>query len=285
MGSFEVFCEKFLQWRMAGTPMVVVTLTGERGHVPQDLGARMVVGKDGILFGTIGGGKIEKKCIDLSLEFLQRNEAVSKYSFTWNLQRDIGMSCGGELSVLFEVFSQAREWRIALFGAGHIVQELAPLLLRLECRLQVFDPRIEWLSRIEDHPRLKKHLVSDMVPMVEGLDPDCFVGIITMGHATDYPLVKRALETRNFPYLGVIGSKVKRIRINADLLAAGIHASLVESFHCPMGEDYGKNDPAEIAISIAAHMLSVRRDRAAPESRKDEGGSSPRPDGQSTLLR
>jgi xanthine dehydrogenase accessory factor len=284
VASFEDFCEKFLEWRKAGTPVVVVTLTGERGHVPQDLGARMVVGREGILFGTIGGGKIEKKCIDLAHSFLEKDEGASKHSFTWNLQRDVGMSCGGELSVLFEVFSGSREWKIALFGAGHIVQELAPLLLKLECRLQVFDPRPEWLERIADHPRLEKKLMGDMVPAIDGLSADCFVGIITMGHATDYPLVKRALEARNFPYLGVIGSKVKRIKINADLLAAGIEAARVESFHCPMGEDYGKNDPAEIAISIAAQMLAVRRDLALPESRTGGGGSSPRPDGQSASL-
>ncbi|MBU6152801.1 MAG: XdhC family protein [Bdellovibrionales bacterium] len=278
MPSFETFCERFLELKRAGTPMVVVTLTGERGHVPQDLGARMVVGDDGILFGTIGGGKIEKRCIEQAQEYLSAKDGPTKYSFTWNLQRDIGMSCGGELSVLFEVFSGNREWRIALFGAGHIVQELAPLLLKLECRLQVFDPRIEWLSRISDHPRLEKRLTPDMVPMIDELSPDCFVGIITMGHATDYPLVKRALETRTFPYLGVIGSKVKRIKINSDLLAAGIPGARVDSFHCPMGEDYGKNDPAEIAISIASQMLSIRRDLGLQESRTGGGGSSLRQD-------
>ena len=279
MASFEVFCEKFLEMRKSGTPIVVVTLTGERGHVPQDLGARMIVGREGIIFGTVGGGKIEQRCIELSREYLSKSDGPVTYSFTWNLQRDIGMSCGGELSVLFEVFSVNREWRIALFGAGHIVQELAPLLLRLECRLQVFDPRPEWLMKLADHPRLEKRITPDMVPVIDELKPDCFVAIITMGHATDYPLVKRALETREFPYLGVIGSKVKRIKINADLLAAGFTPAKIESFHCPMGEDYGKNDPSEIAISIAAQMLSIRREFMAPGSRTDAGGSFPRPDG------
>jgi xanthine dehydrogenase accessory factor len=278
MANFEVFCEKFLEWRRAGTPIVVVTLTGERGHVPQDLGARMVVGHEGILFGTIGGGKIEKRCIELSREYLEAKDGPLKRGFTWNLQRDIGMSCGGEVSILFEVFSGNREWQIALFGAGHIVQELAPLLLKLECRLQVFDPRSEWIAKLSDHPRLTKQVCVDMVAEIERLPEDCFVGIITMGHATDYPLVKRALEVRKFPYLGVIGSKVKRLKINSDLLAAGIPSERVQSFHCPMGEDYGKNDPSEIAISIAAQMLSFRRDLNPQESRTDGGGSLPRPD-------
>jgi len=262
--NFEVFCAKFLEWRKQGLPIVVVTLTGERGHAPQDLGARMVVSQEGILFGTIGGGKIELRCIEEARKMLTDRSALRHQSFTWNLQRDIGMSCGGEVSVLFESFSNEHEWRIALFGAGHIVQELAPLLLKLDCKLSVIDPRAEWLDRIADHSRLTKLHRADMVSVVRELPEDSFVAIITMGHATDYPILREALMHRRFPYLGVIGSKVKRIKIDSELRddfkRAGLNEGEIAPFHCPMGEDYGKNDPAEIAISIAAQMLATRRE-------------------------
>lgn len=256
--NFPVFCKKFLELHESRTPIVVVTLTEIVGHAPQDVGARMIVGLDGPLFGTVGGGKVEKKCIDKGIELLTTEGSAPHQAAYWNLQRDVGMSCGGEVGVFFEVFRPERAWQIALFGAGHIVQVLAPLLLTMDCYLTVIDPRAEWLAKLADHPRLKKIETQDMPSVIPTLDESTFVGIITMGHPTDYPIVKRALETRNFPYLGVIGSKVKRIKINADLVENGMSVARTKEFFCPMGEDIGRNTPAEISISIIAQMLRVR---------------------------
>ncbi len=168
------------------------------------------------------------------------------------------MTCGGEVTYFFEVYKPSEVWKIAIFGAGHISQELTRILLTMDCQLTVIDPRAEWLNKLPDSPRLTKLERTDLVPEIELLDEKTFVAIVTMGHATDYPLVKRALEKRNFPYLGVIGSKVKRIKINADLIESGLSPDRVKEFFCPMGEPIGRNTPPEIAISIAAQMLKVR---------------------------
>jgi xanthine dehydrogenase accessory factor len=263
--NFESFCETFLKYRSSGTPLVVVTLTGERGHAPQDLGARMMVGERDILFGTIGGGKIEKKCLDFAREMLLSSRGAPRQSVTWNLKRDVGMSCGGEVSLLFEAYHPAFEWKIALFGAGHIVQELAPLLLKLECRLLVCDPRSDWVEKLPDHARLEKKVSDDMVAVLDTLPSDTFVAMITMGHSTDYPLLLRALTAHEFPYVGVLGSRVKRIKMDADLREARMSEERIRFYRCPIGEDYGKNTPAEIAISIAADLLMARRDHGTRE--------------------
>jgi xanthine dehydrogenase accessory factor len=272
--NLEIFCEAFLRLRAAKTPIVVVTLTGERGHAPQDLGARMIAGSEGILFGTIGGGKIEKKCLDLCRELLASGTMPVRHSVHWNLKRDVGMSCGGEVSFLFEMFHPGREWRIALFGAGHIVQELAPLLLKLDCKLLVCDPRPEWISKLPENPRLEKRICSDMVEVLKTISADSFVAMITMGHSTDYPLLVEALRSRDFPYLAVLGSRVKRIKMDADLRDAGFPVEKIRSYRCPIGEDYGKNTPAEIAISIAADLLRARRDLGITGAGTRPGGGS-----------
>ena len=88
--NFEEFCTRFLELKAAQTPMVVVTLTGERGHAPQDVGARMIAGSEGLIAGTIGGGKIERKCLDLAREMLLDPECRQGRSVTWNLKRDVG---------------------------------------------------------------------------------------------------------------------------------------------------------------------------------------------------
>jgi xanthine dehydrogenase accessory factor len=258
--NFESFCTRFLELKSQTIPLVIVTMIGEKGHAPQDIGARMIVGVGGILFGTVGGGKIEKKCLDLAMGFLKQSGRVPHQSFHWNLKRDVGMSCGGEVSFFFEIHKPEADWKIALFGAGHIVQELAPLLLKLDCTLTVTDPREEWVNRLPNTSRLKKNIASDMGTVMDQLPDDTFVCMITMGHSTDYPLLERALKTRQFPYLGVLGSKVKRIKMESELREAGLDPEKAKQFLCPIGEDYGKNSPAEIAVSIAADLLKNRRD-------------------------
>ncbi len=238
--------------------MVVVTLTDIVGHAPQDVGARMIVGKDEVLFGTVGGGKIEKRCIDTAREFLAAKEKVASRSFTWNLPRDIGMTCGGEVTFFFETYRPESTWKIAVFGAGHVSQELTRLLVRMDCQVTVVDPRSEWIDKLPNVSNLRKLVKENMIDALEVLEPDTFVVIVTMGHATDVPLLKWSLKNRSFPYVGVIGSKVKRVKINAELRDDGVNPTLIESFHCPMGEPFGRNTPFEMSMSIIAQLLKVR---------------------------
>ena len=80
--------------------MTVVTVTGVRGSVPGEVGAKMVVGADGRILGTVGGGKVESKAVEVAAEMLSGGTRC--VLATWNLQRDVGMTCGGEMSFLFE---------------------------------------------------------------------------------------------------------------------------------------------------------------------------------------
>jgi xanthine dehydrogenase accessory factor len=262
--SLTIFCEAFRKLSSQSLPIVVVTLVGTRGHAPQDVGARMIIGQDGILFGTVGGGKIEKRCIDTALEYLNGKPATDRTGlFTWNLQRDIGMSCGGEVTVFFEAHLPAHDWNVVVFGAGHVSQQLTRLLLKLNCKLTVIDHRQEWLDRLPKVNRYQKVLTQSMpnqiTDQIAGLPTNAYVVIMTMGHATDYPILLAALRSgKKFPYLGVIGSPVKRIKINSELKAEGLSPEQIQSFQCPMGEPWGNNSPPEIAISIISQLIRTR---------------------------
>lgn len=257
--NFSQFCEEFLRLTESHTPMVVVTQVSQRGAAPQDIGSRMIVGKNGeILFGTVGGGKIEAHCLKLATEYLNAREHVENQSFTWNLQKDIGMTCGGEVTMFFEIHKPQDKWEIAVFGAGHISQELIRVLLRLDCHLIVADQREEWLAKLPESRRLKKICTNDLASIVDSLSESTFIASMTMGHASDVPVLVRALTSRQFPYVGVIGSVAKRNRIEKDLEEKGVAKERLKEFHCPMGEEFGRNAPAEIALSVAAQLLKVR---------------------------
>jgi len=175
------------------------------------------------------------------------------------LQTDLGMTCGGVVRLFFEPFGVSR-WPIAVFGAGHVAQALLRTLLPLDCTLTCFDTRAEWLDKLPDEPRLRRVLSPDLASEVTPLPENAFVVLMTMGHATDLPIL-RALLPRLFPYIGVIGSKTKGAALRRTLSQEGFSSQACGRFFCPIGLPFGNNDAAEIAISIAAQMLQ-RRDSA-----------------------
>ena len=265
--NFETFLSDFNRAKDNKKSFVVVTLVNSKGSAPQEVGARMIANSDGYFAGTIGGGKLENAAIQKSLEFLKTGQTGSHF-FEWNLQKDIGMSCGGIVSLFFEIHNFKKIWNIAVFGAGHVSQELIRVLLRLECQITCIDSRTEWLQKLPESPKLQKQHVTIMESYVPSLAEDTFVVSATMGHSTDLPILAAILKTKDLPYVGAIGSDVKAIKLRQNLRDLDINEKKVSSFFCPIGEDIGNNTPEEIAISITAQLLKVRTHFLAHEAQR-----------------
>jgi len=254
MSHFTGIVESMRQLDQAGEAFVCVTLAGAKGSIPQEIGAKMLVTKAGRFCGTIGGGRVEEAAIKHARDlFATKGESPCEL-VEWNLQRDIGMTCGGVVTFLFEVI-HAHAWRIAVFGAGHVAQALAGVLANLSCRVDVFDTRPAMLALLPDSPRIIRRLVEPLENAVEEIPEGAFVAVMTQGHRSDKPVLERILKTRQFPYLGVIGSASKAAVLRRELRESGVAEA---SFRCPIGLPLGKNSPEEIAISVAAEMLQVR---------------------------
>lgn len=252
----EELLNQLAKLREAGTPCVVVTMVSVRGSAPQEIGARIIVGANGLLFGTVGGGKIEAKSINTAKELLAK---VDQHLFVeWNLQTDVGMTCGGVVGLFFEKMLPQSDWKIAVFGAGHVSQELIRLLVRLDCDIACIDPRAEWLEKLPEHFRLKKIQTDDMQSVIKNFSPKTFIVSVTMGHAFDLPVLKEVLLNFNFPYIGAIGSDAKARVLKNDLEKSGVPKEKLAQLQCPIGEPFGNNHPAEIAISIVAQLISAR---------------------------
>ena len=240
------------------TPFVSVIMVDANGSIPQEIGTKMLVTAKGLLFGTVGGGKVENKAIEEAKQLLQADKAKTTHFVNWSLSRDVGMTCGGSVKLYFETYNH-HLWQIVVFGAGHIANAMIDLLLKLECRITCIDPRQEWLDKLRDSPKLTKILEPDMPSRVASLPADAFVTLMTMGHSSDKPILLEIFrQGRKFPYLGVIGSDAKAATLYKDIAEAGLPASLKDEFHCPMGLDLGSNHPEEIAISIVAQLLQTR---------------------------
>jgi xanthine dehydrogenase accessory factor len=251
----QPFWPHFYQLQSNDTPFCCVTLIDSIGSAPADRGAKMLVTREGLVAGTVGGGKIEARALLEAREMLER--ASSEPIFTqWNLQTELGMTCGGVVMLFFEPFGIAR-WPIAAFGAGHVAQALVRVLLPLDCRLSCFDTRAQWLDQLPDDPKLRRVLSDDLAAEVATLPDDSFVLLMTMGHATDLPVL-RELLARPFPFIGVIGSKAKAGALRRTLLKEGFSPEQCERFFCPLGLSIGTNHTHEIAISITAQLLQQR---------------------------
>ncbi len=254
------FIENLAELSHCGVPFVCVTLVDTIGSTPQDTGSKMLVDLNGLVLGTVGGGRVEHQAIERARAMLAQpvSEATPTELVEWNLKRDVGMTCGGTVKLLFESYNHA-DWRIAIFGAGHVAQAIAGCLGLLECHITCIDPRDLWLDGITDSARLTKIKTDDPPGCVADLPDDAFVLCMTMGHRTDRPILEEIFrQGRQFPFLGVIGSRAKRAVLQRELLAAGIDAQQTGAFHCPIGLPLGSNQPGEIAVSIVAQLIQER---------------------------
>ncbi|MBY0415347.1 MAG: xanthine dehydrogenase accessory protein XdhC [Bdellovibrionales bacterium] len=248
--------ERIHDLQKAGRTFVVVTLVKTKGSAPQEVGAKILVDENGYIDGTVGGGKVEERVIAHAKGMIKLNDAFDYAD--WNLQTDIKMTCGGVVSFFFERVQRKPTWEIAIFGAGHVSQEVVRTLLKLECSITCIDPREDWLNKLPDHHKLKKIHTDDMKDVVKTLRPGTFIASMTMGHAFDLPVLLEAMKSEDFPYLGVIGSDSKSSVLRSDLKKNGADESKIQKLHCPIGEPIGNNTPAEIAISIVAQLIKER---------------------------
>lgn len=259
-GSASIY-DSLLTLGRESTPAVLVTLVEALGSTPQDTGAKMLVTPLGRHAGTVGGGRVEAQAIAFAQRLLDPTHPdFGRPQFvSWTLKTDVGMTCGGSVKLFFEPHvSAASLWFIAIFGAGHISQALLRVLLPLRCGLLVCDSRAEWLEQLPSAPHLRAVRHDQPADLVPQLPERTFLLCMTKGHTTDRPILERALRERSFPYVGVIGSDAKAAVLRRELVAAGLSPAQAARFHCPVGLPFGSNDPHEIALSIAAQLLTER---------------------------
>lgn len=154
------------------------------------------------------------------------------------------------------------EGRVLIFGAGHIAQELALLTRRVGFRTIVLDDREEYANPerfpASDEIRVLDQFANAMDGLV--IDRDCYLVLVTRGHAHDKTVLEQALRTEA-GYIGMIGSKRKREAIFQTLILEGFAPGDFDRVRSPIGLAIGAETPAEIAVSIVAELIQVRAGR------------------------
>jgi xanthine dehydrogenase accessory factor len=250
--------EEIVAAKKAGTPVVLATVIESLGSAPREEGARMLVRPDGSTAGTIGGGAIEKKIVD---EALQLMSAAAPKFVRYEL-KDIGMSCGGGMSVFLEPLLPAAQ--LIIFGAGHIGSALSQIGKMLDFNVTVVDNRSEFANR-ERLPWADVIIAEDYQKVLDGFvsSDNTYMIIVTHKHAHDFEILEQLIH-KPFRYLGMIGSRSKVAKAFQQLRDKGISEDTIKKIYSPVGISIGASTPAEIAISIAAELVAVRsRTKAA----------------------
>ena len=235
-----------------------MTIVRAQGSTPQRTGAKMLVFADGRTVGTIGGGCYENDAFWKAREAIATGRpALLHYELNDDFAQENGLVCGGRMDVHIDPL--APDPRLYILGAGHVGWHLGRLAADAGFRVHVVDDREKFANR--DRFQSAHEVVAEPIPeWLERADipASAYVVIVTRGHQHDLDAL-RALARRDLKYLGLIGSRAKVARIHSALATEGVPLEALERVHAPIGLDIGAVTPAEIAISILAQLIAVRR--------------------------
>lgn len=160
-------------------------------------------------------------------------------------------------SFLIEPLS--REGCVFIFGAGHISQDLAPLVRLVGFRTVVIDDRPEFANRDRFPDADEVQVIPTFERALDGLEinANSYLVLVTRGHAHDKTVLALSLKTQA-GYIGMIGSRRKRDAIYEALLKDGHTRADIDRVYSPIGLDIGAETPAEIAVSIVAELIQQR---------------------------
>lgn len=268
-----------------------------RGSTPQSPGAIMFVDQAGHTFGTIGGGCVESEVRSRAIQSLLAGKPdVHTFKLDHDYGWDDGLICGGTIEVAVGALPSPDQLRFCadavarrepatltvsarddcayvlhmpprprlyIAGAGHIGKAVAAHGVRLDFEVTVFDDRPDLLDQL-GIPDVRC-VPGDMADALSRapVDRETFCVIVTRGHRHDEQAL-HAVVNRGAGYVGMIGSRRKVKLIFDDLVAVGVPPEALNQVHAPIGLQIGSVTVEEIAVSIAAELVSVRSTLARP---------------------
>src|SRR5579871_3784640 len=250
--------EQIVELRRQGRRGAVATIVNVRGSIPSFKTAKMLVRDDGSIVGTIGGGCVEADVWQAAREVME-SEKPRTLSFDLNQdpKYDTGLVCGGTLEIFVEpVLPPAL---LYVFGAGHVSLSLCRTASSAGFEVIVTDDRSSYATT-ERFPAAREVHALEFEEAMRKLDPNeaSYIVIVTRGHRDDLRILRWAVQTRA-RYIGMIGSKRKVIGIYKTLVEEGLPAHLFDRVHAPIGLDIAAVTPEEIAVSITAELIALRR--------------------------
>lgn len=270
-----------------GITGVLCTIIEAHGSSPREAGTSMWVTSEAVR-GTVGGGISEHEVIKKAREMLKTGDATC--IIKKNLTAEEGLACGGSIQVYLEKIGNDPE--LFIFGGGHVGRALAKIASFIGFRVTVWDDRADCITE-ELFPTarrlccpLEQLFLKEKAESVQNNktahdnSPSCGIAAsqeavpashtvlqfhenvycvaVTRGHRCDADVL-RYLYGKKLAYIGMIGSFEKNAAVVKLLADEGIGKEYLDSIYKPIGLPIKAETPEEIAVSIAAELIAVRR--------------------------
>lgn len=264
------FFESLVEIEKRGGSAALCTVVRERGSVPRHAGSKMIVHADGRIEGTVGGGEMESRVIREALAALGEGQArIVRYALSDPKSGDPGV-CGGEMEIFVEPIRPLPT--LLVIGGGHVGKALVHLGQWLGFRVALCDDRPDFCNP-EWAPGADEYLPIpiDQLPSKFNFHSETYIVMPTRGVPFDVSGLPHLLDAPH-AYLGVIGSRRRWATARKQLEEKGVAPEKLARVHAPMGLELNAETPEEIAVSIMAEIVMLRRGGTG-ESMKQLGGT------------
>jgi xanthine dehydrogenase accessory factor len=236
-----------------GVRGAMATVLSRKGSAPSTPGQKLFLAADGTCVGTVGGGAVEREAIS-ALEQIALGKEEEHRVLACKLGPQLGMCCGGSVELMIEPLLGFTPCLIV--GGGHVASAVAPLLAKVGFVVTVVDAREEWGQ--EGRIAGARCVVGDYDEVGADIPLRGVVLVMTHDHALDQDVIEWALR-RGFAFVGGIGSRAKAERTRARLEAKGFPEADRARVRMPLGLSIGARLPDEIAVAVAAELVTWAR--------------------------
>jgi len=250
--------EEIVELRRQGSRAALATIVVRKGSTPRKDAAKMIIYEDGRQMGSIGGGCIEAEvCREALLVMRIEKPKLMTFDLTENDAEESGLLCGGTIEVYLEPILP--DPTLFIFGAGHVGQCVAQTVKGIGFKIAVVDDRIKYASA-ERFPQADTIFVDSWDTIFQKLPvtDSSYILIATRGHNYDLACLRFAVKSPA-RYIGLLGSRRKTRLLYEALEREGIDPEVFERVYAPVGIEIGSETPEEIAVSIAAELIAVRK--------------------------
>ena len=244
------FYQKIVERLHQGKATVLLTLVRVEGSAPREPGAKMLIDHNGVVAGTIGGGRFEQQMVREAASVLATGRSAL---FEFEDQAGDGLSCGGKYMVFAEPLLMPK--RLFILGSGHVGTALARQAVHCSYQVLVFDDRPCPAENIGRYIQLDEY----KAPFVDH-PPRKGDSLVIAGrsHAVDLQVLRAALQ-EPFSFIGLLGSSRKKEQFFSTLTGEGVAKEELDRVRIPVGLDIGARTPDEIAVAIMAQLIAHNR--------------------------
>jgi xanthine dehydrogenase accessory factor len=259
--------EEIASLRRKGRRAALATIIQVRGSVPSFETAKILVHEDGSTVGTVGGGCVENDVWKAARQVMfEERPRRLLFDLTDSSNLETGLICGGKVEIFIEPILATPTAYV--FGAGHISKSISRIATLAGFNTVIIDNRVQF-ANAERFPEAIEIYSNTFEEAFDKIEPNEFsyLVIATRGHLEDQNVLRWAVRTQA-RYIGMIGSQFKRKTIFQNLKEEGATEAQLSRVFSPMGIDIQAILPEEIAVSVVAQLISIRRSKPVAASPK-----------------